>query len=95
MFSHYHHNRKKNQKYYIAYRLSSTLYLASSGTILQIHEIFHSGGIMKQNTFYSKKWIVILSIIILLSGCLQQKSLPETTSSPEKDIQRRFSTLNT
>jgi hypothetical protein len=43
---------------------------------------------MEQNIFYSKKWIVILSIIILISGCLEQKSLLETTSSPEQDIQK-------
>ena len=43
---------------------------------------------MKKNIFYSKKWIVILSIIILISGCLEQKSLQEKTSSPEQDIQK-------
>jgi len=43
---------------------------------------------MKKNIFYSKKWIVILSMIILISGCLEQKSLTETTSSPKQDIQK-------
>jgi hypothetical protein len=43
---------------------------------------------MEQNIFYSNKWIVIVSIFILLSGCLEQKSLPETTPSPEQDIQK-------
>jgi hypothetical protein len=46
---------------------------------------------MEQNIFYSKKWIVILSIIIL-SGCLGEKSLAEANPSPEQDMQKEVQT---
>jgi hypothetical protein len=39
--------------------------------------------------FYAKKWIVILILIILLSGCLEQKSTPETDSSREQDMHKQ------
>jgi len=50
----------------------------------------HKGQTLK--IFYSKKWIVILSIIILLSGCLEEKALPETAPSSEQDMQKGVQT---
>jgi hypothetical protein len=47
---------------------------------------------MEQYIFYGKKYIVILSIIILLSGCLEQKSLSGATPSPEQDMQKEVQT---
>ena len=47
---------------------------------------------MRPYIFYGKKWILILSIIILLSGCLEQKSLPETVSSPDQGLQEQVQT---
>ncbi len=39
---------------------------------------------MIQNMYLYKKWIVFLSIIVLLSGCLEQRSVPETNPSTER-----------
>jgi len=91
------YNRNENQKYYIAYILYPYLDLFISGIILKIQKIFHSGvfhsgGIMEQNLYYGKKWIIILNIIILLSGCLEQKSLPETVPSPDQGMQEQVQT---
>ncbi|MCX9085203.1 MAG: hypothetical protein OIN87_10455 [Candidatus Methanoperedens sp.] len=43
---------------------------------------------MKNNIFYRNKWIVILGIIILLSGCLQEKAPSEAAPSSQQDIQK-------
>jgi hypothetical protein len=49
---------------------------------------------MEQNIFYRKKWILILSIIIFLSGCLEQKSPPETAQSSDQSLQEQVQTSN-
>lgn len=54
-----------------------------------------SGRSLKQNIYNGKRWIVILSIIILLSGCLEQKSLPETAPSSEQHEQVQTPTVKT
>jgi len=43
-------------------------------------------GEMIKNICRYKKWIVFLIIIVLLSGCLEQRSVPETKPSTEQDL---------
>jgi hypothetical protein len=41
---------------------------------------------MIKNLCWYKKWIVFLCIIVLLSGCLEQRSVTETEPSTEQDL---------
>lgn len=49
---------------------------------------------MEQKIFYNKKSILLLIIIILLSGCLEQKSFPETAPSPDQGLQEQVQTAS-